>query len=154
MSVTDLLRACPLFYELYEKEIEKIVSHCQVIPFEVGEKIIKDGDEGNEIYVVLDGQAVVQKKTATGIIKIQPLNPGDVFGEMVLIDQKLRTADIVAEKFSYILEIKYEDIFSLYKKEPKIFGLMILNLARLISQRLKASNDIIVNLKNKIPKAA
>ena len=150
MGVPDLLRGCPLFYELYDKEIEKVVNRCEVFELTEGEFVIKDGEEGDQIFVVLDGTLMVQKDTPGGLIEIQPLKSGDVFGEMVLVGEKIRSADVVAKEKSHLIEISYENIFKLYKSEPKIFGLMILNLSRLLSNRLKASNQIIVNLQNQL----
>ena len=147
MATTDLLKACPLFYELYDQEIDKVVDKCSVYTFQPGDHIVKDGDEGSEIFIILDGEAWVQKKTPTGLARIQPLRNGDVFGELVLIDVRTRSADIVAETPCHVLEIKYEDIFKLYKQEPKIFSLLILNLSRLLAKRLRSSNQIILKLK-------
>lgn len=146
MAIPDLLRGCPLFFELFDEEVEKIVKYCTVYTFEPGQSIVKDGQSGNEIFVVLDGMANVKKTTPNGVIQIQQLKQGDVFGEMVLVDEKVRSADIVAESICYVLEIRYDNIFSLFKKEPKIFGLMILNLSRLLAKRLRGSNQIIVKL--------
>jgi CRP/FNR family transcriptional regulator, cyclic AMP receptor protein len=143
MAMPDFLRACPLFHELFDKEIEKIAKRATVHTFEEGDSIIKDGEEGDEIFVLLQGGAMVQKEAPNGIIKIQPLNPGDVFGELVLLDIRTRSADIVATTESHILELKYGDIFELYKKEPKIFGLLILNLARLLASRLRNASETI-----------
>ncbi len=150
MSMSDLLVGCPLFLELYEKEVEKIASTCSVFTFEAGEFIVKDGDRGQEIYVVLDGKAIVQKESKLGTIKIQPLLKGDVFGEMVLVDENIRSADILADQRCSVLEISYESIFQLFKSDPKVFGLLQLNLSRLIAKRLRASNEIIKEIREKL----
>ena len=147
MAIPDELKGCPLFYEMYEKEIEKIVKRGLVTTFESGESVVCDGEEGNEIFVVLEGRLVVQKKTAAGIIKIAPLVKGDVFGELVLLDDKIRSADIISEDISHILQLSYGQIFQLYEKEPRIFGVLLLNVSRLLAKRLKATNKIIVDIK-------
>jgi CRP/FNR family transcriptional regulator, cyclic AMP receptor protein len=146
MAIPDLLKGCPLFYELYDKEIEKIVQYCNVISFEPQEVVVTDGKEGNEIYIVLDGSVKVQKKLEHETLTIQNLGPGDVFGEMVLVSEKTRSADIIANTQCSVLEIGYNDIFNIFKKEPAIFGLIILNLSRLLAKRLKNSNEMILML--------
>ncbi|MBQ47645.1 MAG: hypothetical protein CMP10_09295 [Zetaproteobacteria bacterium] len=150
MTSLDLLKNCPLFFELYDKEIAKIVKHCSVYNFNDGEKIIEDGEEGNQIFVVLEGEAMVEKYTSEGRIQIQLLQSGDVFGEMALMGEKTRQADIVSSGPSHILEIEYESIFILFKKEPRIFGLLLFNCARLISKRLASLNKTIVELRNEV----
>ncbi|NRA46726.1 MAG: cyclic nucleotide-binding domain-containing protein [Oligoflexales bacterium] len=147
MSIPDELKGCPLFYEMYEKEIEKIVKRGLVGTYQPGEVIVADGVEGDEIFVVLDGRLVVQKKTPAGVIEIAPLVKGDVFGELVLLDEKIRSADIVSIEVSDVLELSYSQIFSLYEKEPNIFGVLMLNVSRLLAKRLRATNKIIVELR-------
>ena len=88
--------------------------------------------------------------TPEGILKIMTLEKGDVFGEMVLLDDKIRSADIKIEKSSDILEMKYHQIFELFKKEPRIFGLLLLNMSRMLAKRLRSTNKIIVGLREKI----
>ena len=153
MAIPDLLKSCPLFFELYDKEIEKIVKHCSVYTFSDGDVVVEDGEEGDQIFVLLDGEARVEKALPEGRITIQKLRAGDVFGELALMGQKTRTADIVSGDISHILEIKYNDIFVLFKKEPRIFGLLLLNISRLISKRLANSNSIIVDLQEKLNKS-
>ena len=152
MAIPDMLKSCPLFFELYDKEIEKMVRYCSVYTFDSGDKIVEDGEIGDQIFVVLEGIAYVEKQLPRGRIRIQPLKAGDVFGELALMGEKTRTADIVADELTYVLEIKYEDIFILFKKEPRIFGLLLLNISRLISHRLAKSNKIIVDLQEKLDK--
>lgn len=150
MAIPNELRMCPLFFEMYDNEIEKIVQSSYVASFSPGEFVVKDGEEGDEIYVVLEGQLVVEKKTPEGILKIMTLEKGDVFGEMVLLDEKIRSADIKTVKQGDILELKYNQIFELFKKEPRVFGLLLLNMSRMLAKRLRSTNKIIVGLKEEI----
>lgn len=126
------------------------MKHCSVYTFKDGDRIIKDGEEGDQIFVLLDGKAMVEKDTGKTRVKIQPLRSGDVFGEMSLMGEKTRAADIVSSGDSHVLEIRYEKIFELFQKEPRIFGLLLFNISRLISRRLSASNSIIVKLQKEL----
>jgi len=152
MAISDLLKGCPLFFELYEKEIEKIVKTCNVFSFQQGDYIIKDGEEANVLYIMLEGGADIQKKMKRKIVTIAPLTQGDVFGEMILLDEKIRSADVVATRNTHVLELHYDNIFNLFKKEPRIFGLMLLNLSRLLSRRVRTANMIIRELSVYKPK--
>ena len=144
-----LLKSCPLFFELYDQEIEKIVKYCSVYTVDPDQKIISDGEVGDQIFVLLEGEALVVKDTGSERIPIQPLKPGDVFGEMSLMGEKTRQADVVSTSICHVLEISYAKIFELFQKEPKIFGLVVFNISRLVSKRLAAANSIIVQLQNK-----
>ncbi len=146
MSNLQFIKGCPLFYELFDEEVDTILKDCSVACYDAGQAIVKEGDIGKEIYILLSGKASVQKNIANNIIEIAELNKGDVFGELVLINENTRTADVVTKEETDVLVIEYDTIFSLYKKNNKIFSLLVLNLSRLLTQRLKKSNTIVEEL--------
>lgn len=149
MAITDLLRSCPLFFELYDSEVEKIVQYCTVFSYAPDQAIVHEGDEGNQIFILLNGTAEIRRSLHDGqFMRFGTLKPGDVFGEMVLVDERTRSADVVALGDCDILEVKYDDIFSIFAKEPKIFGLIMLNLSRLLTKRLKQTNQTIQDLRS------
>lgn len=143
MSVLEIVKGSPLFYELYDAEILKIVEKCNVLNLEKGDYIFKENEEGDEIFLILQGSAVVKK----GNIEIGKLRKGDLFGEMVLLKEKNRNADIVANNFCDVLVMKYDDIFSLFERDNKIFSILMLNLARMLATRLKKTGQNIAELK-------
>lgn len=61
--------------------------------------IIEEGGRGNWVYIILEGQAKVKKKTPKGMLAVYTLNPGDIFGEMILLESSkgIRTASVIAE---------------------------------------------------------
>lgn len=113
---------------------------------ESGELIIKDGDEGEDFFIILTGTAAVKK----GDVLLAELRKGDLFGEMVLLNQNTRSADIIATTYTDILVINYKSIFSFYETRPRIFSLLILNLSRLLTKRLDNSGKTIRDLNHKL----
>lgn len=150
MSVLHIVKGCPLFYELYDDEILRIVESCRVMQSVKGDHVFKQGDHGNEIYLILNGAAVVKK----GEITIAKLRRGDLFGEMVLLKDNIRQADIYIQDYTDILVIDYETIFGLYESNIKVFSILMLNLARMLATRLKKAGEIIEELKSNIDKDA
>ncbi|MBW1682325.1 MAG: cyclic nucleotide-binding domain-containing protein [Deltaproteobacteria bacterium] len=61
--------------------------------------IIEEGSKGEWIFVVLEGRVKVKKKTEKGKVTLDTLKEGDIFGEMVLLEQRkgVRTASVVAD---------------------------------------------------------
>ncbi|MBL6988267.1 MAG: cyclic nucleotide-binding domain-containing protein [Bacteriovoracaceae bacterium] len=152
MPATDLVKGCPLFYELYDDEISEIIKSCHVASYKPGDYIIKQGDTGTEICVVLSGLAnITIDKSGTSQI-ITTISKGDFFGELVLINETKRTANIIAVKNTDILVMTYANFYSFYKKNPDVFSLMVLNVTRLITKRLKNSNQVISDLSDKLQK--
>lgn len=142
MSVLHVVKGCPLFYELYDEEIMGIVSKCKVIETQEGDHVFKEGESGNEIFLILNGSARVMK----GEIEIAKLRKGDLFGEMVLLKDNVRRADIVVDNFTDILVVDYDDIFGLYESNNHVFSIVMLNLARLLATRLKKAGENIESL--------
>lgn len=146
MSIINIIKSCPLFFELYDEEIESIVEQCNVISLNTGEKVFKENDEGNEIFLILSGEVFVRK----GDVNLVKLFKGDLFGEMVLLDERTRTADVVADTLTDVLIIDFDVIFSTFTKKPKIFSILMLNLCRLLAKRLKSSSMTIRELNQRI----
>lgn len=147
--VPEILAACPLFYEIYDKEIEKVIKYCKIYELKPEDTIVSDGDESREIYVVLDGCASIQKSTKDGVIKIGTLQGGDVFGEISFLGETKRQADVVAATDCMVLEISDDAIFKLYDKEPKVFGLLFVNISRLVTSRLAETTEKHFKLQSK-----
>lgn len=150
MSAAQLVSGCPLFHEIYDNEIEEIISHCMVASYQPGQRIINQGDTNTDICVLLQGDANVTVEKEESEIFIVKLGKGDLFGEMVLINETERTANITAETTCDVLVMSYDNFFSYFEKKPQVFALMVLNVTRLITKRLKHSNEVIQDLNNKI----
>lgn len=148
MSIINIIKSSPLFFELYDEEIDNLIADCNVLSLEEGEFIVKDGEEGNEIFLILSGGAFVKK----GEITLVELRKGDLFGEMVLLDERTRSADIVASTYTDVLVMSYDTIFGTFQKNPKVFSMLILNLCRLLAKRLKGSSEEIKKLNELLSK--
>lgn len=148
MSIINVIKSSPLFFELYDEEIDSLISDCNVLSLEEGEFIVNDGEEGNEIFLILSGGAYVKK----GPVTLVELRKGDLFGEMVLLDERTRSADIVASTYTDVLVMSYDTIFGTFQKNPKIFSMLILNLCRLLAKRLKGSSEEIKKLNGLLSK--
>jgi CRP/FNR family cyclic AMP-dependent transcriptional regulator len=146
MSIMSIIKSSPLFYEFFDAEVEQIVERCQVLSLQNGEFVFKEGDQGEDIFIILTGSAQVKKNT----VILAELKKGDLFGEMVLLNNNQRSADIVATTFTDVLVLNYHSIFSFYQSHPKIFSLLILNLSRLLAKRLDQSGQTIRKLNDDI----
>lgn len=138
MAIPDLLKDCTLFLELYDREIERIVKDCQVFCYEKGQKIIETGHKSHEVYVILDGSVEIQRSNEDGqIIRLQTLRKGNLLGEAALLEERDYRSDVVAKSTVALLEIPYDVIFSRFRAEPRVFGIMMLNLSRMLARRLR-----------------
>lgn len=149
MSAAVLVKGCPLFHEIYDDEIEEIIKDCLIAQYSPEDTIIKQGDTSTDICVILSGEVDIHVEKDGQSHYIASLGKGDLFGELVLINETKRTASIVCKEKCEILILSYENFYTFFHKKPKVFSLMVLNITRLITKRLKNANKIIEDMNSK-----
>ena len=88
------LVATPLFGGLSDASLDLLISMLVERRFDVGATVVEEGEQGRSMYIVHSGELVVSKLGESGrVIRMTGLGPGDFFGEMTLIDRRLRCAD-------------------------------------------------------------
>jgi CRP/FNR family cyclic AMP-dependent transcriptional regulator len=143
MSLLQIVKSCPLFVELHDSEIMNIVESCIVLDLDENEYIFRCGDIGHEIYLVMSGGATVQRDS----IDLAKLKKGDLFGEMVLLKDRERKADIITSVPSSILVIDYTHLVKIFEQDSKVFSIIMFNLSRMLANRLYKAGGIIEELK-------
>lgn len=118
-------------------QIEEVFSRATVKRFPTGERIICAGTNSADIFVVLEGEVRVHLPYGD---KLAEVGPGGVLGEMALIDARPRSADAVCstEVEAAVFDAK---AFRSYLNQNRELGfLIIVNLAQVLSGRLRESN--------------
>lgn len=117
--------------------------------YEAGDIIFKEGDEGRLMYVLLEGQVDLRVKVDKGEAVIKTVStPNDFFGEMALIDEKPRSATARAERKTRVLVVDGPSFEAMILQNGK-FALKII---KVLSQRLRSSNDRVSELIETLPK--
>ena len=101
--------------------------------FEPGEIIIKEDDNSDEIFEMMDGTASV----VVNNVKVGSIEEGDIFGELSFLIEGKRTASVVAEKACTVNLIKRADFVELIKYRPQL----IYNIARSLAKRILSLNQ-------------
>lgn len=127
-----------LFQDLSPKDIGLVAAIGSERRFSPGQVVFQKGDPGESMMAVLRGRVQVGAYSADGremILAI--LNPGDVFGEMALLDGRARSADVSAMEESIVLAIERRDFRDLLERNPKL----ALHLLELLSKRIRDANE-------------
>lgn len=107
--------------------------------------IIEEGSKGDWVYIILEGRAMVSKRTRKGTVTLDTLKEGDIFGEMILLEtgQGLRSASVVAADGPVRLGVlDSERLVKDYGTlSPQLRALM-----RSLIQRLKEATDKVCNV--------
>ena len=111
-----MLRKVPLFSGLDEKELKEIVEVGTEVSFQSGKTILKQGEPGLGFLIVMEGKVEVRK----GGKLVATIRPGGFFGEMTVIDDKPRSADIVAVEPTRCFGIVSWSLIPVLRSNPSI----------------------------------
>jgi len=130
----EVLRRMPLFRHLVYKEILRLLNVTRVKEFAPGEEIIREGTQGDEMYVLLRGKIRLHKNDAF----ITHLEPGAHIGEMALIDRRHpRSASATAEERSRVLIVTRKDFYEIIRTEPQLSTKLLWAFTQVLADRLR-----------------
>ncbi len=133
----------PFFSDMEEKEVGQFLKLCHRENFKAGNEIFKEGDSGNNFYLVVSGEVGIQ----VGGKEIARMGQGAVFGEMAMLDDAKRTASAIATQPSLLFSIT-RDILS--SRMPKFANKVTMSIARQLSDKLREANSTIKSLQKKL----
>lgn len=142
MEILELLEAVEIFDGLSQQERLQIAAICTLVEIKKGEKITVQDSEGDDLFIIAAGFVEVNVKLRDGSPKsIVNLGPGQIIGEMALIDRGPRSATVVALSQPTILyRITHQDFETLCSQNAKIGYIVIRNLAIDLSFKLRHQN--------------
>ncbi len=112
----DTLARMALFSRLSERELLRVLQVAEIRDFARGEHVMREGERGDELFVVLTGKVAVVRGEAV----LTHLGPGEHVGEMALIRAVPRSADVIADVDSELVAIKRADFFEILRREHEI----------------------------------
>ena len=143
---SDTLRDIGLFGALSDEVLNYLVATLPVVTFEAGDHVFREGDQAREMFVVLGGEVEVLKRAKRGSeARVALLGPGDWFGEMSILDVQTRSATVVSVAPTKLLKITSESLDALYRRDLKSYSLIVLNISRELSRRLRVADGIIAD---------
>jgi len=131
------LQKYSLFGGLLCDQIEQILPHMTVESWETGEDIIAEGAPNDKISFILEGRIAVLKNNVT----LAELGEGDTVGEMEVLDVMPSVATIRALTPIRAISMSNKALREIYKADIHSFSLIIMNLARDLSRRLRLMDD-------------
>lgn len=133
----DPARTIPLFAGLRPSQARVVVLMGEAKKFRSGEAIVRTGDPGDEMFVMLEGRSEVWVGDGNGRKRLAELKRGDVFGEMGFVRHSERTADVVASTDVEVLAVNQRFLERVQRRYPRIASKVFLNLTRILSNSLE-----------------
>jgi CRP/FNR family transcriptional regulator, cyclic AMP receptor protein len=137
----------PIFRGLPDDVISRIVEVCRVVQLPPEAELMKEGELAHGMFVVREGELEVCKRGRNGHeFCLATLKPGDCVGEMALIDIQPRSASARALTPVTLYVVDQTEIARLCERDLNAYALLVLNIAREISRRLRVADQVLVDM--------
>jgi CRP-like cAMP-binding protein len=135
------LQKYSLFGGILEEQINKFIPLMAEEKYSPGDAIIVEGIPNDRILFIVEGRVSIIK----GETVIYDLDEGNTFGEMEVLDIMPCAATIKAVTDVTVLSISNASLREIYRNDLKSYTLLLMNLARDLSRRLRVANDIMID---------
>jgi CRP-like cAMP-binding protein len=116
-----VIAAIPFFSSLGEPELDKLASSSTLHIFQPGETIIREGDAGRSVYIILHGQVrVFTRDYKGGELELAILGASQFFGEMSFLTGQPRSSHVEAIENSVLVELSYTTMRELVQQHPQV----------------------------------
>lgn len=136
------LRAVPLFSDLKDREMKKVLRLVHERSYQPGEIIFREGEPGAGMYIIKSGAvSIVVRVPGGGERQLALLTSKQFFGEMALLEDVPRSATSVAVERTALLGFFEPDLEGLIERDSQLGSRILWKLARLMAARLRATNE-------------
>jgi CRP-like cAMP-binding protein len=143
MMNLDILKQIPLFSELNDRDLDRIIQLASRQKYHKDNMILIEEEIGSTMFIILSGKVKISRISDDGReVILSILSDGDFFGEMSLLDGHTRSANVTATEGSELLVIRREEFLQMLKDFPQI----AINLLKELAQRIRKSDEHIKSL--------
>ncbi len=132
----DPHKTIPLFAGLRPLQAKIVTLMGEFRTFAKDEFIVRQGEMGREMFVLINGRADARLNIDGASKLLRTMGRGDVIGEMALIRQNQRTADVIAVDDAEAIVVDERFLQRMQKRYPRIGARIFLNIAKILSDRL------------------
>jgi PPM family protein phosphatase len=142
----DVLAKMPLFARLQEREMLRVMQVAEVLSFEPGQVVVREGDRGDELFIVLSGLVRITR----GDSVLSEIGAGEHFGEMALIRSMPRSATVVAVDQSELIAVRRVDFFEILRKEHELAVKLLWQFLGVLADRLDQTSRDLTNAREEL----
>ncbi len=135
----------PLFGGLPDDALRAFAEQADVVAVACGAMVFAENSAARHLYVLESGMLDVTKQRGDGEVQLSKIRPGECFGEMSFIDMQPRSATVRATIECVLWAWPYASLHERYCKDSKCYTLIVMNMARELSRRLRRADDQIAS---------
>jgi hypothetical protein len=131
------LRRIKIFAEMDDSQLAAFLPFVKVLDFCAFSSVVRKGDHGDSMFLVLEGELRARTLVDARESTLSTLGPGDFFGEVALLDHGPRSADVLANEDSLLLEISGAAIEKIVREQPQSATPFLLALGKSLVGRTR-----------------
>ncbi len=140
--IAEILKDINIFKNLTPYERAKIARYFQKREYKAGDRIIKEGESGDRMYIIEKGAVKITKKLKNKKEKvITNMVDGDFFGEIALLDNSPRSASVYAITNVKMLELYRVSLQELLNKDSEIGVKILYKFSQILAERIRNAGD-------------
>jgi CRP/FNR family transcriptional regulator len=139
VNLEDALRTSQFFGGLNDRQRARIANLMTVRRFDAGTVILQQGTSAVTLYLILDGEVRVTRQPEDGgtAIALATLAPGDVFGEMAVLDEETRSSSITALEMTRCALLPRWELIQELRRQPDL----AIELLRIFARRIRILDE-------------
>ncbi len=145
-----LLRRMPIFGGLSDDTLTLILSRSLAVNVPAGDYFFREGEGAESFFVLEQGSVICERQWEQATLELGRLKQGDCIGEMAIIDLMPRSASVRAEVDCQAIEIHLRGLHELYKQNVEQYAIIMMNMGREVSRRLRRTDDRLLALEQKL----
>ena len=137
----EFLRRLPLFEGLPEHDLDQLCRMAHRVTFAAGDVVMREGTPADGLYVVVDGELEVVREERGTDVPLAVRGPGDVLGEMSLLERAPRSATVRALRDSELIVVRPDDFHAMLAARPQTGAIILATIAG----RLRSTEALVMS---------
>ena len=143
-NILPVLNKIAVFAGLSDEQLYSLLRLLKTVTYNAGEEVFRQGEEPSHIYIVRSGRIKLVARENQIDFELIVFEEGHYFGKASVIGIQPHGATVIATENSELIVLPREALSSLYESYPKLFGILVLNIAREVCRRLHATDEILL----------
>jgi CRP-like cAMP-binding protein len=132
------LRRIKILVDMDERQLASFLQYMEVLKLLPNAMVFKKGDHGDAMFLVLEGELRARVMVGGQESTLATLTVGECFGEMAVIDEGPRSADVIANRECVLLKISAGALKRVFQEAPALAAPFLLGLSKTISNRVRS----------------
>ncbi len=137
----EIFTNSPLFANMTPYQVRKAILLTELMPFEKGQRVLEQGTQGRDMYLILSGKVAVSLERDGKVTRLASLGEGAVLGEVGFVREQERTASVDALSDGEMLVFNAEKLQRNMRLYPHIANKLNLNIAAILGARLAETTE-------------